>query len=238
MKIALMMKDKPICHLAYQWCKDNLFDVTLVAPDSFHKSAIEYPELVAKIEKGFIPDLVVSFLFDKKIKDPILSCPKLGCINFHPAPLPEYRGCAPYAAGIMDGVDIWGVTAHFMDKSIDTGDIIKVRRFEIDKESSTSATLSSKSHSKLIELFIEVMIMFKNGSKIPRKPQGYGKYTSFQDFEKMREIKDVDDKMTIDRKARAFWCPPHEGAYYYVDGKHKIIAVPSVALGGLGGKRE
>lgn len=237
MNIVLMMKNKPSCHLVYQWCKNHLFNVTLVAPDNFHKSAITYNDLVKKIDGGFEPDLVVSFLYHKKIKEPILSCAKYGCINFHPAPLPEYKGYAPYVAGIIDGVEIWGVTAHYMDSNIDTGDIIKVNRFEINKDDCTSASLSSESNSRLVDLFIEIMRMFKDGREIPRRNQDGGNYTSLNDFENLRRINENDNKTIIDRKTRAFWCPPHEGAYYILNG-YKIISIPRNALTRLGARYE
>src|SRR5437879_3588549 len=41
-------------------------------------------------------DLVLSFLFWKKIRTPLVQLPRIGCFNFHPAPLPDFRGRRGY----------------------------------------------------------------------------------------------------------------------------------------------
>ena len=73
-------------------------------------------------------DLVISFLFWKKIKKPLIDLPKIACINFHAAPLPEFRGVNGYSFGIYQNLDYWAVSAHMVDESFDTGEIIKVNK--------------------------------------------------------------------------------------------------------------
>ena len=73
-------------------------------------------------------DLVISFLFWKIIKKPLIDFPKIGCINLHPAPLPDFRGFSPYSLAIYQNSPEWGVSAHFVDEKIDTGDIVKVNK--------------------------------------------------------------------------------------------------------------
>ena len=71
-------------------------------------------------------DIVVSYLFWKKLRSPLIDKPKYGCINFHPAILPDYRGMGGYNYAILDKLKEWGTTAHYVNESIDTGDIIDV----------------------------------------------------------------------------------------------------------------
>lgn len=234
MKIAFLAKDKPICRLAYDWCKERYKDiqvVALVAPPEFNCSAITQEKLVERISgiNKIDLDLVVSFLYWKKIKEPLISYPKLGSINFHPAPLPEYKGVAPYTKGIIDGVDQWGVTAHYIDAEIDTGDIIKKHPVDISNKD-TSKSLAARSNCQLFQLFVDVMNSFMAGNQ-PRgtKQEDNGSYFSKKDFEKLREIKKTDSRQLIERKIRAFWCPPHEGAYVIVNGV-RIHAYPDGAL--------
>ena len=84
-----------------------------------------------KIQKGIFNnvDLIISYLYPKKIGEKLMKLSKMGCINFHPAPLPEFRGVNPYSFGILEDFPYWGVTAHFIDKEFDTGDIIKVKKW-------------------------------------------------------------------------------------------------------------
>ena len=42
---------------------------------------------------------------------------------------------------------------------------------------------------------------------------------SRRDFEGLRRIKPSDLPDEIDRKIRAFWCPPYNGAYIELQGK-------------------
>jgi len=37
-------------------------------------------------------DLGVSYCYPRKITEPLLSTPKKGFVNFHPGPLPKYKG--------------------------------------------------------------------------------------------------------------------------------------------------
>jgi len=168
-------------------------------------------------------DLIISYGFMKKIKEPLISSPKLGCINFHPAPLPEWRGMGgTYNFAIFEEVEEWGVTGHFVDAGLDTGDIIQVDRFKINTSKETPISLSQKSHKKLLILFgnvVEKVVYYSNSNKpIPRKKQGKGRYISKIDFDELRKINDKDTAEIINKKIKAFWYPPHHGAYITIDG--------------------
>lgn len=163
-------------------------------------------------------DLVISYGFPKRVQKSLIELPKIGCINFHPAPLPEFRGMGGvYNFAIYENVKSWGVTAHFVDESFDTGDIIKVVRFPIGQE--TVSSLKQKSHKALVKLLMEVTNIARETNSLPRKPQGKGRYVSKQDFERLRRVEPTDTLDEIDRKIRAFWCPPHNGAYVELHGK-------------------
>ena len=106
-------------------------------------------------------DFIISYGYTKKIKEPLISSSRWGCINFHPAPLPEWRGMGGvFNFALFEGVKQWGVTAHFIDKSFDTGNIIKSRHFNIDVSSETVTSLVQKSHIQLLILFKEVVESF------------------------------------------------------------------------------
>ena len=79
-------------------------------------------EIYNKIEKSdklvSDIDLVISYLFWRKIKQPLIDIAKFGCINFHPAPLPDYKGRAGYNTAILDERKKYGVSVHFIDLSL------------------------------------------------------------------------------------------------------------------------
>lgn len=177
-------------------------------------------------------DLIISYLFWQKIKQPLLSVPKLGAINFHPAPLPDYKGLGGYNAAILNGNSTYGVTAHFMNEDIDGGDIIKVRRFRIDKENETALSLEKKSQIEMFELFketIQLIELNKHRDNVIEQKKADGIYINRDRFEEMKVIKHNDSNEMIARKIRAFWYPPYEGAkikigdQYYTLTDHKIL---------------
>ena len=75
-------------------------------------------------------DLGLSMLYWRKLKNEFLTSPKLEVINFHPAPLPQYKGTAGYNIAILESLEKWAVSAHYVDDSIDTGPIIDHLRFK------------------------------------------------------------------------------------------------------------
>ena len=168
-------------------------------------------------------DLVISYLFWKKIEKPLIELSKIGCINFHPAPLPDFRGVNGYSFAIYENSLEWGVSVHFVDENFDTGDIIKVNRFPINPSTETAFSLETKSQGKMFELFKEVIDTVKNENALPRIPQEKGKYRSKEEFEKIRRIKDTDSLDEIERKIRAFWYPPYEGAVIKIQNKEFTI---------------
>ena len=70
------------------------------------------------------PDFVFSFQCRAIIPQSIIDIPKHGVINIHFSSLPKYRGCYPIAWALLNGVHEIGVTVHYIDAGIDSGDII------------------------------------------------------------------------------------------------------------------
>jgi methionyl-tRNA formyltransferase len=175
-------------------------------------------------------DAVVSFLFWNLIREPLLSLGSIGCLNFHPAPLPDYRGVGGYNVAILEGLPAWGVSCHFVDERFDTGDLVEVERFAIDEHAETAFSLDLKSQQHLLALFQRVLQRALDGEPLPRAPQGDGRYVSRAEFDELRVVQPGDD---ISRKLRAFWYPPWPGAVIDVDG-HRLTLVDDALLAEVG----
>jgi methionyl-tRNA formyltransferase len=160
-------------------------------------------------------DLVVSFLYWRLIREPLISLGRIGCLNFHPAPLPDFRGLGGYNVAVLEGLREWGVSCHFVDERFDTGDLVEVERFPIDP-GETAFSLDLASQERLLELFQRVMAQALAGEELPRTPQGEGRYVTREEFEQLRRVRPGDD---LERKLRAFWYPPHPGAVIELDGR-------------------
>jgi methionyl-tRNA formyltransferase len=162
---------------------------------------------------------VISFIYGRLIKKSLMDYARGNCINIHPAPLPQYRGLFPYNFCILNQEKIWGVTAHFISEEFDKGDIIKIETFPVDSNEITLEELVELSSHKSYDLLVEVINDINMGKEINRYPQGEGTYYSRKDFEEAKIITAIDTADTINRKIRAFWYPPYEGAYIRIDNE-------------------
>ncbi len=77
------------------------------------------------------PDLLWVTDYRYLLPASILALPRFGVINLHPSLLPKYRGRAPVNWAILRGETRLGLTAHWVDAGMDTGDIIAQRAFEL-----------------------------------------------------------------------------------------------------------
>jgi methionyl-tRNA formyltransferase len=204
--------------------------VDLVARDH-GLDLVSEAELYERAESGALGevDLVVSFLFWNRIREPLISLGRVGCLNFHPAPLPDFRGLGGYNVAILEGLPEWGVSCHFVDERFDTGDLVDVERFALDPDAETAFSLDLKSQARLFAQFQRVMGLALAGEELPRAPQGEGRYVSREDLEALRRVNPGDD---LERKLRAFWYPPWPGALVEVAGRD-LTLVDDALLGEL-----
>jgi len=74
--------------------------------------------------RAFTPDLGLSVAYNQILRRDVRDSVPLGCLNVHAGKLPFYRGRNVINWAIINGEREIGVTAHFMDDGIDTGDIL------------------------------------------------------------------------------------------------------------------
>lgn len=118
-------------------------------------------------------DIGISFMYLYKV--PAEQVNTRTWINFHPAPLPEYKGRNLCYHAIMNGKKEFGATVHYMDEGFDTGDIIDVWRFDIQPWY-TSEDLSRCTLEISKALFIEYLPRVLSGEDFIRKPNTGGAY--------------------------------------------------------------
>lgn len=68
-------------------------------------------------------DIGLVACFTRRIPPAILQVPRFGFLNYHPSLLPAYRGPVPLFWQLRDGAPT-GVTIHYLDEGLDTGDIV------------------------------------------------------------------------------------------------------------------
>ncbi len=126
------------------------------------KMAIEHNVLVlqpVKIRKEYQqildlkPDIIITCAYGQIIPEEILNYPKFGCINVHASLLPKLRGGSPLHHALIDGYNETGITIMYMDKGMDTGDIIKQSKISIQDSDNVGSI-----HDKLSILGSELLL--------------------------------------------------------------------------------
>ncbi len=196
---------------------------TTAMADRLGLPLLEFDDALAAAADGRLTfDLGVSILYWRRLKGALLAHPPLGIINFHPAPLPEYKGVGGYNLAILEGRADWAVSAHYIDETIDTGPIIAVRRFAIDPHIETARSLEKTSMGELELLFDDVWGRFlANPGRVECGPNEGGRLLTRREIEEMKRIDPRRDD--IGRKIRAFWFPPYDGAYIEVNGERYTL---------------
>ncbi len=122
------------------------------------------------------PDLVFTVCFPRKIPKKWLKIPKLGFINLHPSMLPKYRGPAPLFWQFRGGEENMGVSLHFMDEEMDTGDLIAQQKVNF-ANGITAAEADEKSAIVGGKMMVDVLSL----GRIERRAQN-GEEASYQNF--------------------------------------------------------
>lgn len=171
-------------------------------------------------------EMGVSVMFGYLLKPEFLSLLPQGCINLHPAYLPYNRGAYPNVWSIVDGTPA-GVTLHYVDEGMDTGDIIRQKRVPA-LSTDTGETLYRKLEAAGLELLRESWPDIQAG-RILRTPQLAGSGTLHKaadtaciDEIRLAETYRAEDLLNILR-ARTF--PPHKGAFICSGGRKLYIRI-------------
>ena len=118
----------------------------------------EYEEIV-----NLNADLIVTCAYGQIVPEVILNNPKYGCINVHASLLPKLRGGAPIHKAIIYGYEKTGITIMYMDKGMDTGDMISKCEVIIE-DNDTAESLHDKLQSVSVPLLLDTIPSIVNGT--------------------------------------------------------------------------
>ncbi len=111
------------------------------------------------------------------LRPEVLDTPPLGCINTHVSLLPHLRGNDPIPGALLAGLSQTGVTIHFIDEGIDTGDIILQREIPI-LSTDTEEQICAKAARMLRPMYRHIVRRFRCGC-VPRHPQKHDEAFDF-----------------------------------------------------------
>jgi methionyl-tRNA formyltransferase len=199
---------------------DEIITAASIDPKKvFDGSTLSQPETIEAIA-GLRPELGLSIYFGYILSPGFISLFKDGVINLHPSYLPYNRGANPNIWSIVDQTPA-GVSLHYLDSGIDTGDIIARQQVTVESVD-TGKTLYQKLEQTSLELFKETWPLIQS-SQVPHFPQSSQSGTCHR----TRDVENIDlidlDKQYTARKLinilRARTFPPYAGAYFMYNGR-------------------
>ena len=144
-------------------------DLPVFQPESFREDdAVE--EL-----RALQPDVVAVVAYGRILPQRVLDIPSYGCINIHASLLPAYRGSAPYQWAVLDGLQETGVTAMYLCREMDAGDMIDTAKTPIG-ENETAGEVLDRLAVLGADLLDKTLRAIQNGTA-QRTPQDHSKAT-------------------------------------------------------------
>ncbi len=169
------------------------------------------------------PDIGVSVLFDYLLDRTVLDAVPRGVVNLHPSYLPFNRGQFPNVWSIVEKTPA-GVTLHYIDEQVDTGDIIAQSRVDVEP-TDTGLTLYRRLELAAIDLFKSAWPHLSAGATVRVPQQGCGTCHRTRDVDRIDRIdleKAYPARELIDiLRARTF--PPYKGAFFEENGRRVYL---------------
>lgn len=118
--------------------------------------------------KEYQADLFVSMSFNQIFKKEMINLPKYGTINCHAGKLPFYRGRNILNWALINDEKEFGITVHYLDEGIDTGDIILQEIYPITDDDNYG-TLLAKAYDGCADVLYRGIKMIQGGEVKPVK---------------------------------------------------------------------
>lgn len=122
-------------------------------------------------------DIFVSMSFNQIFRKGFFSLPSLGTINCHAGKLPYYKGRNILNWALINDEKEFGITVHYVDEGIDTGDIIYQESFEITDADDYNSLLN-RAHTGCGEVLYKALVGIRD-NKLSRLPQSSLKTLGF-----------------------------------------------------------
>lgn len=138
------------------------------------KSGCEIIECDSRIDVDFLVkrsiDFAVSYRCPHIIRKPVIDYLRGNIINLHISLLPWNRGSDPNLWSFLEDTPK-GVTIHYLDEGLDTGDIIAQKKIAFDDQNETLASTYKRLNDEIITLFKEKWPAIMRGEIVGEKQQ-------------------------------------------------------------------
>jgi methionyl-tRNA formyltransferase len=186
--------DDPDCARALEYCRVHFSHVTFC----LGKWGDPLSEDIRKWEG----DYIISYLSRWIVPQELLDQARIAAINFHPAS-PEYPGIGCNNFALYEDAKEYGVTCHHMAGRVDTGRIIKVRRFPVYPSDGVEEILK-RTYENQIALFFEIAQLMAEGGELPASAETWTRPPfSRKQFDELFRITADMSQQEIARRVRA-----------------------------------
>ena len=218
--------------ISYVFSLDEKYSNNVSGYDPFHEVAEENgipfktfrkinDEENVKIIQDLEPDYIFVIGISQLVSKAIIDSAKIGCVGFHPAPLPKFRGRASNVWQHLLGVKESKCTLFFIDEGVDSGDILGQETYYI-KDGDYAQDVYDSICDAEYRLVKKVLQQIMDGTIKPvKQDESEATYT----LKRIPEDGLIDWNLPIDQLhlfIRAI-SRPYPGAYSMYDGKSKVI---------------
>ena len=178
------------------------------------------------IMKIYECDLFVSMSFNQIFGKEMIDFPNLGIINCHAGKLPFYRGRNVLNWVLINDEKDFGITVHYVDDGIDTGDIILQKMFPITDNDDYS-TLLSTAYAECANILYESIKLIQVGKVELIKQKDINSFGSYCIGRKLGDelINWNQSSRDIFNFVRAITLPGPVARTYLNEGEIKIFKV-------------
>jgi len=180
---------------------------------------INEPSVVEAV-RNWKPDLLFVAGLSQLVKAELMSLPRLGCVGFHPTPLPYGRGRAPVAWLTYDGTP--GAVSFFLiDDGVDSGPVFVQEPYAVDGDA-TAADVIENVRTAIARALDRWLPRLRDGEFDP-VPQDESRASYFGRRSPEDGLIDWrDSSESIHRLVRAAG-RPYPGAYTYAGGAKLLV---------------
>lgn len=169
------------------------------------------------------PEAVVVAAYGLILPPAVLAIPPRGCLNVHASLLPRWRGAAPIQRAILAGDEETGVTIMQMERGLDTGPMLAVRRVALaDKD---AGALTAELAQVGADAMAQVLAARDAYPPVPQPEEGVTYAAKVEKGEARLNFSQTAD--TVARQVRAF--APVPGAFFEHGGERvRVLAAQAV----------
>ena len=159
----------------YNWIREQELDIKMC------EERIDLMSVMA-----YAPEIIVSYNYNFLIRKDVIDYMRGNIINLHISLLPWNRGFSPNIWSFIDNTPK-GVTIHYIDEGLDTGDVIVQKEMIFCEEEETFATTYNRLNEEIQELFKRNWEQIKHGQIGGVHQSGEGSYHTMKDLKELQE---------------------------------------------------